>query len=282
MSTPLAGVRSLNRQLGAPGRLAVILLIAAVVVFAVSLRGLGNAVLAPSAQDVKSSQDEKLKQLAADYTKTLEQQTAQFNGRSVFFIPSAPPPPPPPTPPPTNTEVKPPPPPPPPAVYGGPKLIAMVNDTVWFEDGQKLEVGGSGKDGLKLREIRPPWDVAVTWKDVEFTVSLFERDKIVNKPAGETKPAETPAPAADVKPDSPTESPKPETKPEAPKPDTPKPDEPKPDSPLPEPSPVAPPLPAPPPAPGSDPKPEPTQPETPKPEAPKPEPKPDQPQRDTP
>lgn len=187
MSTAV-GVRELNRRIGVPGRLAIVLLLIALIACVLSLRGLVRSLLAPSAQAVKSIHEEKTKQLTEDYAKVLTQHTAQFTGRSVFFVPSPPPPPRQPEPEVKVVEAPPPPPPPPPATYGGPKLIAMINDEAWFEDGQKLKAGESGKGDLKIKELRPPWDVAVVWKGIEFSVSLFDRDRVVYPPPTSAKP----------------------------------------------------------------------------------------------
>lgn len=175
-------LRLLNQRLSAPGRLAAILTVLAVIVILVSLRGLFAAVTAPSAKDARKMAEERKQQLAAEYTTSMDGHIAQFNGRSVFFIPGKPIPPPPPPPPPSNEEKKDPPPPPPPSVYGGPKLIAMVNGVAWFDDGKKLMAGGETKDKLRVKEIKAPWDAVVEWDGVEFTVSLFDRDKVVYPP----------------------------------------------------------------------------------------------------
>jgi hypothetical protein len=219
MTAAASNIRALNQRLGAPGRLAAILLIVAIVVLLVSVRSLGRAVLAPSAKEVKNSQDEKIKQLAGEYSASLAQQSAQFTGRSVFFIPSPPVPKPPPPEPVVAKDPEPPAPPPKPAAYGGPKLIAMVNDEVWFDDGQKLIAGADGKDGLKIKELKPPWDVAVVWKDVDFNVSLFDRDKVVfpaPKPPGAPSSADAPAAAEPKETTNPSDAPKPS---ESPKPE---------------------------------------------------------------
>jgi len=177
-----ADIRSLNKRLGAPGRLSIILAVVAVIAVLVSFRGLGRALFTPSAKEVKNLMDERVKQLAADYTKSLDMQVAQFNGRSVFFTPSAPLPKPVDPPPVTVVETPKVVEPTKPTSYGGPKLIGMVNGAVWFDDGQKLESGASGKDGLKVKSVRAPWDAMVEWKETEFKVSLFDRDKVINPP----------------------------------------------------------------------------------------------------
>lgn len=258
--TSAAQLREMNRRVGTPGRLALIIVLVAMVACAVSLKSFAGAVLSPSARSIQKGRAEITEQLKGDYAKGLASHTAQFDGRSIFFIPSPPPPKPvPETPKPKPVEL-PPPLPTKPTTYGGPKLIAMINDEAWFDDGQKLVAGTSGKD-ITVKAVRAPWDVVLVWKEVEFNVSLFEADKVVYPPKNDPKAVKAPG-LADAKPDSSTPAKpeaSPETKPEA-KPDskpetTPesKPPSPAPESPKPE---------------GATPKPAPT-PETPTP-APKP------------
>ncbi|MEO1007993.1 MAG: hypothetical protein AAFX79_05470 [Planctomycetota bacterium] len=107
-----------------------------------------------------------------------------FDGRSAFFVPSAPPPPPPPAPPPAPPAPPPPPaappaPPPPPSAYGGPKVVAVVNGSVWFDDDRQLVVGGEADGDLRVLASAAPWSLRVVWKDVEFDIPLLSRDAVV-------------------------------------------------------------------------------------------------------
>ena len=115
-----------------------------------------------------------------------------------------------------------------PTSYGGPKVVAMVFDAVWFDDGKKLNVGESADGGdLKVIKVTPPWDAVLEWKGVEFTVNFFERDKVVFKEEPKPDPTPEPPPEApkpeDVKPAEPNsaESNSSESKPAEPKPETP-------------------------------------------------------------
>lgn len=103
---------------------------------------------------------------------------ARIDGRSLFFIPSAPPPPPPPPRAESDEPSAPPPPPPPPSRYGGPGVIALINDTVWFEGGQRLAPGESG-GGVRVIAVDAPWSARVHWEGVEFDVALFPHDEVV-------------------------------------------------------------------------------------------------------
>lgn len=227
------GLRALGARTGPVARLAVVLAALGVVVLLFSVRGLGKAVLTPSAQKAKKEASDQIKKVAGEYAVALEGHAKQFNGRSVFFIPSAPVPPPPPAPPDDHKEPPPPPPPPPPSKYEGPKLIAMINGVAWFEDGQKLGAGDA-KDKLKVKEVNAPWYTLVEWDHVEFKVKLFETDTVIYPPPKTEEPKDPvkETKATDVKAGEKPETPKPETpKPDAPKPEEPKPADPKPENP---------------------------------------------------
>jgi len=114
----------------------------------------------------------------ADQQKvTFDKYVAQVRGRSLFFVP----------PPPRANEpvevakVDESKPPPPPSSYGGPSIVAMLSDTVWFSNGKKLKVGESS-DGVKVVELMPPWQSKLEWKGVEFEVGFFERSKVGKPP----------------------------------------------------------------------------------------------------
>src|SRR5690606_29540185 len=98
---------------------------------------------------------------------------ARIDGRSLFFVPSAPPPPPPPPPPPVARDdtPPPPPPPPPPAQYGGPQIVALINDTVWLAGGDRVAPGESAQ-GVQVISVDAPWSATVQWSGVEFDVDL--------------------------------------------------------------------------------------------------------------
>jgi hypothetical protein len=242
--------RSLIRRLGIVGRLAALLALLAAIVFVLSLRGLGRALFVPSAREAKRMADDQMTKLVADYSASMDGHVKQFDGRSVFFVPSPPVPPPPAAPPKTEEDNKPPPPPTKPASYGGPKLIGMVNGVAWFDDGKRLSAGSEAKDDLKVKEIQAPWGAVVEWKGVEFKISLLEHDSVIwskakdapkDAAAKDIKELAKETSASDVKPNdkpgAPPETkpePSPETKPNEPKPVPPPSTEPKPDQPKPE------------------------------------------------
>jgi hypothetical protein len=177
-------VRTAWARLGVPGKVALAAAFVAALVLAINAPGLVGAFLAsrPEAptgpRGSSGSQDDR-------YQGYL----AQVDGRSLFFVPAAPPPPAPPatahddipreTPKPTR--------------YGGPALIAMVNDTAWFADGTVLKAGGEPSGGIRVLRVNPPWSAAVEWSGVEFDVKLFDRDSVV---ATEPPPPNPVAPPA--------------------------------------------------------------------------------------
>jgi hypothetical protein len=155
------------RRLGA-ATLLVIVLTAAFAVWSArpAIRALmtGRAVPVDAAAPADDLQDA----LAAD----MRLHASRIDGRSLFFIP----------PPPRRPEPEivraPDGPPPPPSRYGGPPLIAMVNDSAWFSDGTRLRLGDQPPPGSQVRLIAlsPPWSARIEWKGVEFDVSLFDRN----------------------------------------------------------------------------------------------------------
>ncbi len=105
-----------------------------------------------------------------------EKLLAQLDGRSVFFVPAEPPPPPPP--PRVDDGSREERPPPPPSRYGGPELVAIFYDQAWFKNGVRVGVGEESS-GVEVLELAPPWHARVRWRGVDFTIELFERDKVV-------------------------------------------------------------------------------------------------------
>ncbi len=203
--SPLNASRAL-RRLGLPGALALLLMVAAAVVLLVSTGGLFAAIVTPGA-DAAGAADTRAREVET-YAKALEGHRAQFDGRSLLFVPGPPPPPPAPA---VGEDSGPPPAPPPPSEYKGPKLIGMVNGVAWFEDGNKLAPGESRGD-MRLVSLDPPWDARIEWKGVTFTVSLFARDSVINHKGGGSAPEPAEPPAA-PEPEKPVEEPKPATPP---------------------------------------------------------------------
>ncbi len=178
-----------------------VLVLAGVVVGAQAI-GVARTMLTPSVDASRQLADQK--QRIDAFSGRLDGQLDQLMGRSMYFLPPKPPPerkPPPPAPP--APPKKDPGPPPPPSRYGGPKIIAMMGDTVWFE-GARVSVGEE-HDGAKVISTAPPWSAKIEWKEVEFDVELFARttpDFLVPR---EPDPDATPASPGDL-PDDPAPS----------------------------------------------------------------------------
>jgi hypothetical protein len=127
---------------------------------------------------------------------------AQINGRSLFYIP--PPPAPAPRPrvdPPPVVKVDPPKP-LPPSRYGGPAIMGMVNNAVWFTDGTQMRVGDPVKSDLSVVDLsNAPWTAKLRWKEIDFDVTFIERDGVIHPRPELPKPE---APKLDAsKPESP-------------------------------------------------------------------------------
>lgn len=150
---------------------------------------------------------------------TFDGYLAQVKGRSLFYLPP---------PPQASTAATEPQdsdkPPPPPSSYGGPSIVAMLSDVVWFSNGRKLKVGEK-HDDLEVVALSPPWTSRLKWKGVEFDVGFFERSRLT-KSATEAAAgkSETPKDAATETPPAKTESP-PEATPANAPPREPRPDQ---------------------------------------------------------
>lgn len=174
--------------LSGAGRLALLLIVLAGLVLVVSAASLATTLLAPSAGRVSTTaMDEK--QLAERFAAGFERSLAQVNGRSMFFDPPAP----------RREPVKtasddsekpvaa-------PTRYGGPALIGFANGAAWFADGKKLGEGEGADSKFKVKKVSAPWSATVEWEGVEFTVGLFDRDRLVHPeaagtPSGESGPS---------------------------------------------------------------------------------------------
>ena len=123
------------------------------------------------------------------FAATLRAQQAQVDGRSMFFNPPRPLPARPAF---TDTSprapVK-------PSRYGGPAIIAMVNGSVLFADGQRVKTGESGR-GVKVVSLSVPWSAKLEWDGVEFDVELFQRDSTIRPASHSEITPLTPAPSA--------------------------------------------------------------------------------------
>ncbi len=193
-----AQLRSAWDRLALPGRIAAALGLLAAVVVVTSGWGLVRALLVPSAlaQDVAQEDKVQAEKLKASFDGWI----AQTQGRSLFLIPG-----PklaveekPPEPEPTAEESK-------PSSYGGPGIIAMINERVWFDDGKVVAAGAEKEGDLRVVSLDSPWSAKVEWKGVEFTVPFFAHDAVVIPPVEPPKPPSPGEPALAPQPPSPDE-----------------------------------------------------------------------------
>lgn len=168
------GIRTVYATLGPAGTLATVVGAVAVVVVGASLWSFVRAVATPSPGSSVASDAARGSEA---HKAQFEQYLAQINGRTMFVLPAAPPPPAPEV----IVDNSPPPPPSKPTSYGGSPIIALVMDTVWFEDGRRMKVGDPEQNDTEVLEVRAPWEAVLRWKGEEFTVPLFSRDRVVLK-----------------------------------------------------------------------------------------------------
>lgn len=184
---PLTDWRAVARALRAPGLAALAAIAVALVTCARELPALVSALLLP--RSVAAEATEKSAERTEQYNASFEGYLAQIHGRSIFYVPGAPRK--------ARPEEKPKDDKPAaPTTYGGPKILAMVNDKVWFDDSSSLVSGGEGRGDLKVLGINGPWSAKIAWRGVEFDVPLFDRttDRFLDRPKP-TTPAAEPAPA---------------------------------------------------------------------------------------
>lgn len=127
--------------------------------------------LAFSARD--SARDDDTSAQPDRFMSNLDTYTGRFEGRSLFFDPPRPRPEPRPV-----VRDEPDRAPAPPAAYGGPRIVAMFDDEVWFADGRRLRAGDGEDASLRVISLDSPWSADVEWRGVPFTVPFFPRDKL--------------------------------------------------------------------------------------------------------
>ena len=162
-----------NLHLSRPLLLSTVGLVVAGIVLVVPLPGLLAAMFTTSIGE--DSAGENMQAYLAAHDRDLATYRDRFEGRSLFFRPPAP-------------VVRlastqrsekepdlPPPPPPVPTTYGGPVVIAVLGDQVWFKSkgNLKLRVGEEGA-GVKVLASNPPWTVKLAYAGGEYDVPVFK------------------------------------------------------------------------------------------------------------
>jgi len=162
--------RALWAQLGAAGRVAIVVAIIGVLVLILSAPSIATALLTRSAGAAGAAANDQ-QQRQEQFKKSFDRQLAQINGRSLFFIPPRP----------RSPDAPPPPEPEPsaPTSYGGPALIGFVDGAAYFADGSRHAPGEKTDGRIKVTSVNPPWSATVEWEGVEFTVTLFDRDRVI-------------------------------------------------------------------------------------------------------
>jgi hypothetical protein len=167
-SDPLEMIRSASRRMTRIGWVAL-----AVLLFALFLAITGGYrviqslfVSGSDLEQAAASQSEGV----AKFNESFDLPLKQIAGRTLFHRPIEPKEPEEP-----KDEPKPDGPAPPPTRYAGPAIIAMIDKTVFFDDGRRLSVGDEPDNGLEVIEPRGPWSAVLRWRGVEFEVQLFER-----------------------------------------------------------------------------------------------------------
>ena len=162
-----------NLHFSRPLLLSTVGLVVAGIVLVAPLPGLLGAMFTTSIGQDRAG--ENMQAYLADHDRDLATYRERFEGRSLFFRPPAPPRP---APKPTTkkkTDDVPVPPPPIPTTYGGPVVIAVIGDQVWFKskDNLKLRIGEEGS-GVKVLATNPPWTVTLAYAGGEYDVPVFK------------------------------------------------------------------------------------------------------------
>lgn len=206
----MSGVRARWGALGGVGKAAVVLGALASIVLVVTLIPVVGAVFIPSAESsVSKAAGEELDK---QYKLAFDDYLKQFDGRSLFFTPAPPTSEQPPEPEPaedTTPKEK-----PKPTTYGGPSIIAMINDAVWFDNGKKMKVGAEAADDMRVLRVQAPWEATIEWKGVEFAVNFIARDGVVLHKGEKKESSSNVVPGTTIA--DPTEMNKPASKPSTP------------------------------------------------------------------
>ncbi len=162
-----------NLHLSRPLLLSTVGLVVAGIVLVLPLPGLLAAMFTTGIGD--NSAGENMQAYLTAHDRDLATYRERFEGRSLFFRPPAPAVKPAPKPPSKKEPDALPPPPLIPMAYGGPVVIAVIGDQVWFKnkDNLRLRVGEEGA-GVKVLASNPPWTVNLAYAGGEYDVPVFK------------------------------------------------------------------------------------------------------------
>jgi len=137
------------------------------------------------------SLDEPLKKPLQEHDELMQRSIDRFIGRSLFDrVPTDWPRPAPvqrAAPVVARTEPPPPPPPPPQRIYGGPKPLAIIGDSVIFDGSAEPVRVGATFGEVKVLRVVLPYSVVVLWDRGEHTVPLFANDETLWRSAAPTQ-----------------------------------------------------------------------------------------------
>ena len=140
-------------------------IVLALLVMVTQVAGLVSATLTPGIGGDRTTS--RLNEYLDEHDEWMKTFRDRFDGRSLFFKPKRPrrPVEPPPVVDRGDDPPPPQPPPPPPRNYGGPSVIFVVGDEVWFHNGRHASVGEE-VDGVKVIASDPPWGSADSHPDL--------------------------------------------------------------------------------------------------------------------
>ncbi|MCK4871984.1 MAG: hypothetical protein KAS72_04585 [Phycisphaerales bacterium] len=160
------------RTLPTAGKIAALFALVTIAFAVVRLANLaGELWSVPRAGDGSAATDE---QGAASYEASLDRYAAMSDGRTLFLKPARPRTTRAPVRPrvtsdePEDSSV--------PSSYGGPNIIAMVGNEVWFDDDTRISAGEALGD-LEVVSVRTPWSAHLRWRGGEFEATLFDRSE---------------------------------------------------------------------------------------------------------
>ncbi len=167
-------------------------IVLATLVMVTQVVGLVSAALTPAVGEDRTRS--RLNEYLDEHVEGMTTYRERFDGRSLFFKPKPPPRPKKPPPPVVDRGDDPPPPPAPPQaprLYGGPSVIFVVGDQVWFHNGRYASVGEE-VDGVKVIASDPPWSVTLFHAGREYEVPLFHRNELFDNTPSVNKNREFP------------------------------------------------------------------------------------------